>query len=75
VVAPAIARHLQADERLSKASASQITKLVEEMYHRLAGDQETIAVHLRSAQTFTPRAGALVADMLAEMKAKLAAGE
>src|ERR1700682_1247463 len=42
----AIARHLLADERLSEASASKITKLVEDMYQRLAGDQETVAVHL-----------------------------
>jgi transcriptional regulator with XRE-family HTH domain len=71
----AIARHLQADDRLSEAAARQITELVEDMYHRLVGDQSTVAVHLRSAQMFTPKAGTVMADMLAEMKAKLTAGE
>ena len=71
----AIARHPQADERLSDTATHQITKLVEDMYHKLAGEPDIVAVHLRSAQTFTPKAGTLVADMLVEMKAKLTAGE
>jgi transcriptional regulator with XRE-family HTH domain len=71
----AIARHLHADEKLSKSAAWQITELVEEMYLRLIGEQELVAVHLRSAQMFTPLAGAVLADMLAEMKAKLIAGD
>jgi transcriptional regulator with XRE-family HTH domain len=71
----AIARHLQADQRLSKAAAGKITELVEEMYQKLAGDQEAVSVHLRSAQMFTPRAGKLLADILGEMRSKLAAGE
>lgn len=71
----AIARHLQADERLSEAAARQITELVEDMYHKLAGAQDVVAVHLRSAQMFTPKAGTLMADILGEMKAKLTAGK
>jgi transcriptional regulator with XRE-family HTH domain len=71
----AIARHLQADHRLSETAATKITELVEEMYHRLAGGEDTVAVHLRSAQMFTPRAGAMLADMLSEMQTKLVAGE
>lgn len=71
----AIARHLHSDERLSKSAAQRITELVEDMYQQLAGEQEQVAVHLRSAQMFTPKAGALLGDILAEMKAQLIAGQ
>jgi transcriptional regulator with XRE-family HTH domain len=69
----AIARHLQWDRRLSSDSAGKITALVEEMYNKLALGEEPVAVHLRSAQMFTPRAGGLLGEMLAEMKVKLTA--
>jgi len=66
-----IARHLSTDLRLSPEAAGKIAELVEEMYHRLVGEQPTLAVHLRSAKTFTPAAGAVLADLLREMQAAL----
>ncbi len=66
-----IARHLHSDQRLTRDAAAKIAGLVEEMYHRLAGEQPRIAVHLRSARTFTPAAGLLLADILADMQAAL----
>lgn len=71
----AIARHLLSDRRLSQEGAAKIAEMVEEMYRNLASGQPGIAVHLRSARTFTPTAGALLADILGDMRAKIAAGE
>jgi transcriptional regulator with XRE-family HTH domain len=68
-----IARHLRADPRLPRADAMKILELVEEMYHRLLGEQPQLALHLRSAKTFTPAAGALLGDILGEMQANLQA--
>ena len=59
-----IARHLRSDRSLSEEAASKIAKIVEEMYHRLATEDLRLAVHLRSAKTFTPAAGALLAEIL-----------
>ena len=73
VVTPeVIARHLRSDRLLSAEAATRIAKIVEEMYHELAGSRRPIEVHLRSAKTFTPAAGALLAEILHEMHAKLA---
>lgn len=66
-----IARHLSSDQRLSREAAGKIAEMVEEMYHRLLGEQPTLAVHLRSAKTFTPAAGAALAELLREMQAAL----
>jgi len=67
-----IARHLRSDQRLTQEAAAKIATLVEEMYHRLAGDQSpALAVHLRSARTFTPAAGVLLADILSDMQSAL----
>ncbi len=68
-----IAHHLQADHRLSREAAARIAQLVDEMYQQLVVDQPILSIHLRSAQTFTPPAGALLADMLGEMRARLQA--
>jgi transcriptional regulator with XRE-family HTH domain len=68
-----IARHLRADRRLPAESARQIMELVEEMYHRLIGEQPTLTLHLRSAKTFTPGASNLLADILSEMQSNLQA--
>jgi len=65
-----IARHLRSDARLTKEAASQIAKLVEDMYHNLVREPR-VAVHLRSAKTFTPAAGVLLADILSEMQTTL----
>ncbi len=66
-----IARHLSSDQRLSQAAAANIAEMVEEMYHRLLSEQPTLAVHLRSARTFTPSAGAALADILRDMQSTL----
>jgi len=68
-----IARHLRADRRLPQDAATQIAELVEEMYHKLIGEQPTLSLHLRSAKTFTPGAGALLAEILSDMRSNLEA--
>lgn len=67
----AITRHLLADRNLSREAATQIAEIVEEMYRTLVGERPQVAVHLRSAKTFTPAAGALLADILAEMQSTI----
>ena len=49
-------------------------EMVEDMYHRLVGEQPTLSLHLRSAKTFTPGASTLLADILSEMQSNLQAG-
>jgi hypothetical protein len=68
-----IARHLRADRRLPQDAAAKIAELVEDMYHTLIGEQPTLSLHLRSAKTFMPGAGALLADILSEMQSNLRA--
>jgi hypothetical protein len=41
------------------------------MYHSVLREQPRVAVHLRSAKTFTPAAGALLAEVLTEMQREL----
>ena len=67
-----IARHLRSDRLLSDEAATRIAKIVEEMYHELVGNRRPLEVHLRSAKTFTPAAGALLAEILHEMRAVIA---
>ena len=66
-----IVRHLRSDPRLSSRAVHEIAELVEDMYHRLASDQPAIAIHLRSAKTFTPAAGALLAEILNDFRSGL----
>ena len=47
--------------------------MVEEMYHKLVGEQPSLSLHLRSAKTFTPGASTLLAEILGEMQANLQA--
>jgi transcriptional regulator with XRE-family HTH domain len=68
-----IARHLRADRRLPQDAAAKIAEFVEDMYHKLIGEQPTLSLHLRSAKTFTPGAGALLAEILSEMRSNLQA--
>lgn len=68
-----IARHLRSDQRLSNEAVTKMLALVEEMYHRLVGEQPTLSLHLRSARTFTPAAGALLGEILGEMQSNLQA--
>lgn len=67
-----VTRHLRADKSLSIEATEIIAALVQEMYAKLARPpQAPLACHLRSAQTFTPLAGELLAEMLSEMQDKL----
>lgn len=66
-----IARHLHSDQRLSREAAAKIAGVVEEMYHKLVAGQPQVAVRLRSARTFTPAAGVLLADLLSDMQSAL----
>lgn len=68
-----IARHLRGDRRLSEEAATKIYGMVEEMYRRLAGERPALAMHLRSAKTFTPKAGALLAEILDDFQSTLLA--
>ena len=63
----AIVRHLDTDLRLGKEAAAKIASVVEDMYAELAGTHPAVAVQLRSAQTFTPKAGALLNEILEDM--------
>lgn len=67
-----IARHLRSDQRLTRDAASKIAGLVEDMYRNLV-EEPRLAVHLRSAKTFTPAAGVLLSEMLSDMQAALTA--
>lgn len=69
----AIARHLRADRRLTQEAAATLAGMVEEMYRKLIGQQPTLSLHLRSAKTFTPGAGALLAEIFGEMQSNLEA--
>ena len=68
-----IARHLRSDQRLSKEAAAKIVELVEDMYHKLIGEQPTLSLHLRSAKTFTPAVSAMLGEVLGEMQSNLQA--
>jgi transcriptional regulator with XRE-family HTH domain len=66
-----IARHLRSDPRLSDTAVNQLAEMVEDLYHRLVGEQPRVAIHLRSAKTFTPAASALLSEILTDMQAVL----
>ena len=66
-----IARHLTSDPRLSPEAATEIAELVESMYRQLVSEQPPLAVQLRSARTFTPAAGAALANILRDMQTAL----
>jgi transcriptional regulator with XRE-family HTH domain len=66
-----IVRHLRSDPRLSGRAVDEIAQLVETLYHRLVNEQPKVAIHLRSAKTFTPAAGALLAEILGEIQSGL----
>ena len=52
---------------MGKEAAAKIASVVEDMYAELAGTHPAVAVQLRSAQTFTPKAGALLNEILEDM--------
>jgi transcriptional regulator with XRE-family HTH domain len=66
-----IARHLRADPRLSEEGAARLADLVQKMYGELLAHEQTLAIHLRAAKTFTPAANALLAEVLADMQSNL----
>lgn len=66
-----IARHLRSDRRLTQEAALELAGVVEEMYRKLVAQRPALSLHLRSAKTFTPGAGALLAEILGEMQANL----
>lgn len=68
-----IARHLRSDRRLSEEAAASIMSIVDEMYRKLVGERPPLAIHLRSAKTFTPAAGALLADILDDFQTAILA--
>jgi transcriptional regulator with XRE-family HTH domain len=70
-----IVRHLRSDPRLSGRAVDQIAELVETMYHRLVSEQPKVAIHLRSAKTFTPAAGALLSEILTDIQSGLLSSE
>jgi len=65
-----VARHLRSDQRLSREAALKIAGIVEDLYHSLVTEPR-LSVHLRSARTFTPAAGVLLSEILADMQAAL----
>jgi len=66
-----IAHHLARDPNLSGVAAEKIAALVRELYTNLAISDRTVRVHLRAANTFTPRAARLLGEALEQMQQKL----
>ncbi len=66
-----IARHLRSDRRLPTEAAREIARLVEDMYYQLVRGATPVSVHLRSAKTFTPAAGALLSEILHDIQSAL----
>lgn len=66
-----VARHFRSDPSLTSEAAEKLTSLVQDMYNKLVSERQRLAVHMRSAKTFTPAAGALLADILSDMQAAL----
>jgi hypothetical protein len=56
---------------LTAEAAEKLTSLVQDMYNKLVSERPRLAVHMRSAKTFTPAADALLADILNDMQAAL----
>ena len=57
--------------RAYSPAAAKIAQAVQEMYDKLAAPTPVLSVHLRSAQTFLPAVGPLLADALKEMHERL----
>ena len=66
-----VARHFRSDPSLTAEAAEKLTSLVQDMYSKLVSERPRLAVHMRSAKTFTPAAGVLLADILNDMQAAL----
>jgi len=70
-----VIRHFRSDSALTPAAVDKLTTVVRDMYSDLTSAQSRLAVHMRSAKTFTPAAGTLLAEMLGEMQINLEAEE
>lgn len=66
-----VARHFRSDPSLTAEAAEKLTSLVQDMYNKLVSERPRLAVHMRSAKTFTPAAGALLAEILNDIQATL----
>jgi transcriptional regulator with XRE-family HTH domain len=70
-----VARHFRSDRGLTPDAVEKLNAMVQEMYNTLVSERPRLAVHMRSAKTFTPAAGTLLADILSDMQAALDAEE
>jgi transcriptional regulator with XRE-family HTH domain len=70
-----VARHFRSDQGLTPDAVEKLNAMVQEMYNTLVSERPRLAVHMRSAKTFTPAAGTLLADILSDMQAALDAEE
>jgi transcriptional regulator with XRE-family HTH domain len=70
-----VARHFRSDQSLTPDAAEKLTAMVQNMYNKLVSERPRLAVHMRSAKTFTPAAGALLGDILNDMQTALNAQE
>ena len=70
-----VEQQLLADPALPDDSARKIASIVADLYSVLVRQESQLAVHLRAAPTFEPRAGELLADMLEDMQSALIAKE
>lgn len=66
-----VTRHFRSDRSLTPDAVDKLTSMVQDMYNKLVSERPPLAVHMRSAKTFTPGAGALLADILSDMQAAL----
>jgi transcriptional regulator with XRE-family HTH domain len=69
-----IASQLAQDPNLTAAAAETIADMVRELYGTLAVKDAEVAVHLRAATTFTPKAARLLGEILTDMQIALEAG-
>lgn len=63
-----IAEHLRADPALPPDAADKIAAFVADMYTTLARRDQRVAVHLRAAKTFTPRALTTLTSLLDDLQ-------
>jgi transcriptional regulator with XRE-family HTH domain len=70
-----VEQQLLSDPALPDDAARKIAGIVADLYRALVSRDQQLAVHLRAAPTFEPRAADLLAGMLDDMQAKLIAEE
>ena len=67
----AIAEHLREDPALTPAAAEKIAGLVRDLYEALAAPERRLALHLKTAKTFTPAALRLFTEILDDIQGAL----